>query len=47
MTDRWQVRNEGSDLRRMLEVARTGELRMDRTVSGLVRAAEAGEGDIA
>ena len=38
--DRWQVRNEGGYLRRMLEVARTGELRMGRTVWGLVRAAE-------
>ena len=38
--DRWEVRNEGGYLRRMLEVARTGELRMGRTVWGLVRAAE-------
>ena len=38
--DRWEVRNEGGYLRRMLEVARTGDLRMGRTVWGLVRAAE-------
>lgn len=42
--DRWEVRNAGGYLRRMLEIARTGELRMGRTVWGLVRAAEAGEG---
>ena len=38
--DRWQVRNEGGYLRRMLEIARTGELKLGRTVWGLVRAAE-------
>lgn len=38
--DRWEVRNEGGYLRRMLEIARSGELRMGRTVWGLIRAAE-------
>ena len=38
--DRWQVRNEGGYLRRMLEIAGTGELKLGRTVWGLVRAAE-------
>ena len=41
--DRWQVRNEGGYLRRMLEIARTGELKLGRTVWGLVRAAETEE----
>ena len=38
--DRWEVRNEGGYLRRMLEIAKLGELRMGKTVWGLVRAAE-------
>ena len=39
--DRWGVRNEGGYLRGMLEIAKMGELRMGKTVWGLVRAAEA------
>ena len=38
--DRWEVRNEGGYLRRMLEIAKVGELRMGKTVWGLVRTAE-------